>query len=227
MRTRPWSLGSSSLVDLPTLAVWVGMTDSTQSANAVNVKITWLEGGGYTHDDIVGSLGDPTLGPVWVGMYGFGWVICTQDPATIPDGATLPDGGLFKTWGELKENEETGEACENMVAYESIQEFAAEEDTLRWMCSYQDEEKDEIEAALREHGFPLAADRIQDVDMLAAYRPPAQIYGRGRSHICHRVRKSRALTRIGGHGQLDPEFRCDDLRRAHQLLVPVSCRQPS
>lgn len=147
------------------------MTDSTQSANAVNVKITWLEGGGYTHDDIVGSLGDPTLGPVWVGMYGFGWVICTQDPATIPDDATLPDGSLFKTWGELKENEETGEACENMVAYESIQEFAAEEDTLRWMCSYQDEEKDEIEAALREHGFPLAADRIQDVDMLAAYRP--------------------------------------------------------
>lgn len=197
------------------------MTDSTQSANEVKIDLTWLEGGSYEHADIVGSLGEPNQGPVWVGMYGFGWVITSQDPATIPDDAKLPEGSLFENWGELRAHEDTKEACENMVGYESIQDFAAKEDTLRWICSYEDEEKDGIEESLREHGFIRAADLVQDVEMLAKISPPERIYARGRSHIYHRVRKSRALRRMRRHGPLDPEFRRDEPRRAHLFLAPA------
>lgn len=135
----------------------------SKTANAPKIDVTWLEGGGYEPADIVGSLGDPNQGPVWVGFHGFGWIITNVDPASIPDETPI-DHVVATTWGEAKAQEDLAEGIADMKQYPSIQDFAADDQTIRWMCSYEEEEREPITESLREHGFNKAADRVDAVE---------------------------------------------------------------
>ena len=46
-----------------------------------------------------------------------------------------------------------------------MNDFVADEDTLRLMCSHDENEKPEIQQALEEEGFPEAAAKLQSVKM--------------------------------------------------------------
>lgn len=127
-------------------------------------NIAWLEGGGYGPEDIVGALDTSIQGPVWAGWHGFGWVIVDRDPATIGDGEEVDDCGVgATTWGSLKEHEDLKEALSDMKQYPSIAAFAADDQTIRWMCSYDDAERDGIQEELEREGLSEAAAKVQDV----------------------------------------------------------------
>lgn len=127
------------------------------------VMASWFEGGSYSPEDIVGGL-PSHQGPVWAALYGFGWVITTQEPATLPPETPADGAGIADTWGEMQEHEDFGPGVAALRPYPSVAAFAADDDTVRFMCSYDDAEREGIAAALAEAGFDEAAAKAMTVD---------------------------------------------------------------
>lgn len=141
-----------------------GGGDMGEAKQGVPMKsdVSWYEGGSYSPEDIVGGL--PQFdGPVWAGFHSFGWIIVDRDPATIADDEVL-QGDEERTWGEVKAHEDLKGGLEDMKPYPSMAAFAADDQTIRWMCSYDDAERDGIQEALLEHGWTEAAARVPDVE---------------------------------------------------------------
>jgi len=130
--------------------------------------LTWLEGGGYSADDMVGQLqqAQSITGPVWAGWHGFGLILVDRDPATIPDDAVLSDdsGAGARTWGEAKADEDISPGIEAMREYPSVGAFAADDESIRMLCGYEDDEREPVREALEEAGFQEAADRVDEVE---------------------------------------------------------------
>jgi hypothetical protein len=134
------------------------------AAGPVKVDVSIFEGGGYTPEDIVGSL-PSSFSPLWAALTGFGWVYVNQNPATLSTDTPV-EGAPFdeKTWGELLENSYVSDPDPpQFKQWASAADFAADEDVLRFICSYDESEREPMRAALEEFGFPEAAVKLPSV----------------------------------------------------------------
>lgn len=127
------------------------------------VMSTWFEGGSYVPEDIVGGLPAPDAGPVWASLYGFGWVVSFQDPATLTPETPVDGSGIVETWGEMLEHEDFAEGAKNLRQYPNAAAFAADDNTLRFMCSYDEAEREGMAAELEAGGYADAAARCLTV----------------------------------------------------------------
>lgn len=135
------------------------------AAGPARVEVAIFEGGGFTPEDVAPGLRSD-FSPLWAALTGFGWVFVDRDPATLsPDDPVVGAPFGEKTWGELLENSYVSDpGPPEFKQYASDQDFAAEDDTLRFVCSYDEEEREPMRQALEEAGLSKAAARLPSVE---------------------------------------------------------------
>jgi len=131
------------------------------------IEVAIFEGGAYTEHDVVGSL-VTNMEPVWASLTPFGWAFMNVDPKMMaPETRMSSDQAFFdgKALESILSHDYVKLTPRDFKEYSSSAKFAAEEDTLRFMCSYDEKEKPAIGETLVEHGFTEAADKLPDVEM--------------------------------------------------------------
>lgn len=145
----------------------------------VKVQNVAFDNSDPTPEDLVGCLprNDFFHGPIWVCYTGFGWLVVDRDPQvlapTTPAWTWNTDLDAMNqdksTWKEqftddpyVQELTSSGTAV--FEKFDNVDEFAAADDTIRFICSYDDAQKPEIKQALSQAGFTKAAEHVDEVE---------------------------------------------------------------
>lgn len=110
-------------------------------------------------------------GHLWVKMTGFGWLAVNKDPSTLSEDTPVEGGPVWSsgpedTWGKVMANEYVADVSDKpFVEYSSSGALMADEDFIRFICSYDDDNREELADLLRERGSPQQADFVSSVEM--------------------------------------------------------------
>lgn len=133
------------------------------AAGPVPVEMAIYDNTQVTPEELVSAVDDIPFFPCWFSQHHFGWLAVGADPATLTP-ETPVTGAPFgeKTWGEIQANgyyEGAGDDGWRQCA--SPADVLSDDNLLWWFTSGEEQDREELVAALEERGHGELAARAQ------------------------------------------------------------------